>query len=33
MGDIEAGKRIAERKGAGYQTVLKQAIRQGLLQV
>lgn len=29
-GDIEAAKRIAERKGIGYQTVLKQAIRKGL---
>jgi hypothetical protein len=29
-GDIEAAKRIAERKGVGYQTVLKEAIREGL---
>jgi len=28
--DLERAKRIAEETGAGYQTVLKQAIREGL---
>ena len=28
--DLERAKRIAEETGVGYQTVLKQAIRQGL---
>jgi len=30
--DLEAAKRIAEKKGVGYQSVLKQAIRDGLRQ-
>jgi hypothetical protein len=30
LADIEAAKRIAARRGIGYQTVLKQAIRNGL---
>ena len=30
LSDIEAAKRIAARRGIGYQTVLKQAIRNGL---
>ena len=30
LADIEAAKRIAARRGIGYQTVLKQAIRKGL---
>jgi hypothetical protein len=30
LADIEAAKRIAARQGIGYQTVLKQAIRNGL---
>ena len=30
IADIEAAKRIADSKGIGYQTVLKQAIRRGL---
>jgi hypothetical protein len=30
IADIEAAKKIAARKGVGYQTVLKQAIRDGL---
>jgi predicted DNA binding CopG/RHH family protein len=31
--DIETAKRIAQKKGLGYQTVLKQAIREGLRHV
>jgi hypothetical protein len=31
IADIEAAKRIARRQGIGYQTVLKQAIRNGLV--
>ena len=30
VADLERAKRIAEKTGAGYQTVLKQAIREGL---
>ena len=30
VADIEAAKRIAAKRGVGYQTVLKQAIREGL---
>ena len=30
IADIELARRIAERQGTGYQTVLKQAIRAGL---
>ena len=30
VADIEAAKRIAAKRGVGYQTVLKQAIRDGL---
>ena len=30
IADLEAAKRIAEKAGVGYQTVLKQAIREGL---
>ena len=30
LSDIEAAKRIAARRGIGYQTVLKRAIRDGL---
>ena len=30
VADIEAAKKIAARRGIGYQTVLKQAIRDGL---
>jgi len=30
VADIEAARRIAARSGVGYQTVLKQAIRDGL---
>jgi predicted DNA binding CopG/RHH family protein len=30
VADIEAAKRIAAKRGIGYQTVLKQAIREGL---
>jgi hypothetical protein len=30
IADIEAAKKIAAKKGVGYQTVLKQAIRDGL---
>ena len=30
IADIEAAKKIAARKRVGYQTVLKQAIREGL---
>jgi predicted DNA binding CopG/RHH family protein len=30
--DLDAAKRIAEKKGVGYQSVLKQAIRDGLRQ-
>ena len=30
IADIEAAKRIAAQQGVGYQTVLKQAIRNGL---
>jgi len=30
VADLDAAKRIAEKKGIGYQTVLKQAIRAGL---
>jgi hypothetical protein len=30
IADLERAKRIAEETGAGYQTVLKQAIRKGL---
>jgi hypothetical protein len=30
IADLERARRIAERTGVGYQTVLKQAIRKGL---
>ena len=30
VADIEAAKKIAARRGVGYQTVLKHAIREGL---
>jgi len=30
VADLEQAREIAERTGVGYQTVLKQAIRQGL---
>jgi predicted DNA binding CopG/RHH family protein len=30
IADLERAKRIAEKSGVGYQTVLKQAIREGL---
>ncbi len=30
IGDLEAAKRLAEKKGVGYQTVLKQIIEKGL---
>ncbi|SPF36225.1 conserved hypothetical protein [Candidatus Sulfopaludibacter sp. SbA4] len=30
VADIEAAKKIAAKRGVGYQTVLKQAIREGL---
>ena len=30
VADLEHARRIAEKTGAGYQTVLKQAIREGL---
>jgi hypothetical protein len=30
VADLEAAKKIAARRGVGYQTVLKQAIREGL---
>jgi predicted DNA binding CopG/RHH family protein len=30
IADLEEAKRIAEKAGVGYQTVLKQAIREGL---
>jgi predicted DNA binding CopG/RHH family protein len=30
IADLEQARRIAERTGVGYQTVLKQAIREGL---
>jgi len=30
VADLERAKRIARKTGAGYQTVLKQAIREGL---
>jgi ABC-type branched-subunit amino acid transport system substrate-binding protein len=30
VADIEAAKKIAAKRGVGYQTVLKQAIRDGL---
>jgi predicted DNA binding CopG/RHH family protein len=30
IADLEHAKRIAERTGVGYQTVLKRAIREGL---
>ena len=30
VSDLERAKRIAEKTGAGYQTVLKRAIREGL---
>ena len=30
IADLEQAQRIAEKRGVGYQTVLKQAIRQGL---
>jgi hypothetical protein len=31
VADLERAKRIAEETGVGYQTVLKQAIRRGLM--
>jgi hypothetical protein len=33
VADLERAKRIASRKGIGYQTVLKEAIRTGLSRV
>ncbi len=30
IADLEEAQRIAEKAGVGYQTVLKQAIREGL---
>jgi len=30
LADLETARRIAEKRGIGYQTVLKQAIRVGL---
>ena len=33
IADLERAQRIAEKAGIGYQTVLKQAIREGLKRV